>query len=172
MSTFARRSSNNDEAVEEIKQRLYENSILADLCQVPLIFVMFAHMAHDQRDFMKFKSVTQFFKHMIRCFYDTLKQKIKTIEATVYLHEMEHHELDKIAFEGLNKKTNNCHGLRLISSKSRARIYDQYISIGILVEEDEVSDDSTGTMCCLQRWSVFIINYSVNGMQPTTLSLL
>ncbi|PIK53286.1 hypothetical protein BSL78_09814 [Apostichopus japonicus] len=54
MSTSQGCSSNNDEAVEKIKQRLYENSILADLCQVPLIFVMFAHMAHD-RETQEFK---------------------------------------------------------------------------------------------------------------------
>ncbi|XP_071831572.1 NLR family CARD domain-containing protein 4-like isoform X2 [Apostichopus japonicus] len=138
--------SNNDEAVEEIKQRLNENSILADLCQVPLIFVMFAHMAHDQRDLMKFKSVTKFFKHMIRCFYDHLKQKFKGNRSNdFYLHEMEHHELDKIAFEGLNKENQQ---LSWNKTRFRQRIgresYDQYISIGILVEEDEVNDDSTG----------------------------
>ncbi|XP_071831775.1 uncharacterized protein [Apostichopus japonicus] len=138
--------SNNDEAVEEIKQRLNENSILADLCQVPLIFVMFAHMAHDQRDLMKFKSVTQFFKQMIRCFYDHLKQKYGDNRSNkLYLHEMEHHELDKIAFEGLNKENQQ---LSWIKTRFRQRVgqelYDQYISIGILVEEDEVNDDSTG----------------------------
>ncbi|XP_071831580.1 uncharacterized protein [Apostichopus japonicus] len=137
---------NNDEAVEEIKQWLYENSILADLCQVPLIFVMFAHMAHDQRDLMKFKSVTQFFKHMIRCFYDHLKQKYGDNRSNkFYLHEMEHHELDKIAFEGLNKKNQQ---LSWIKTGFRQRIgpelYDQYILVGILVEEDEVSDDCIG----------------------------
>ncbi|PIK52002.1 putative NLR family CARD domain-containing protein 4 [Apostichopus japonicus] len=135
---------NNDEAVEGIKQRLNENSILADLCQVPLIFVMFAHMAHDQRD-LKFKSVTQFFKYMIRCFYDHLKQKYYGKRSNeLCLHETEHHELDKIAFEGLNKKNQQS----WIKTRFRQRIgqelYDQYISIGILVEEDEVSDDSTG----------------------------
>ncbi|XP_071831583.1 uncharacterized protein [Apostichopus japonicus] len=137
---------NNDEEVEEIKQQVYENSILADLCQVPLIFVMFAHMVHDQRDLMKFKSVTQFFKHMIRCFYDHLKQKFKGNRSNeFYLHEMEHHELDKIAFEGLNKENQQ---LSWIKTRFRQRVgqelYDQYISIGILVEEDEVNDDSTG----------------------------
>ncbi|XP_071831585.1 uncharacterized protein [Apostichopus japonicus] len=138
--------SNNDEAVAEIKQRLNENSILADLCQVPLIFVMFAHMAHDQKDFMKFKYVTQFFKHMTRCFYDHQKQKFKDNRSNkLYLHEMEHHKLDKIAFEGLNKKNQQ---LSWIKTRFRQRVgpelYDQYISIGILVEEDEVSDDSIG----------------------------
>ncbi|XP_071850812.1 uncharacterized protein [Apostichopus japonicus] len=136
---------NNDEAVEKIKQRLYENSILSDLCQVPLIFVMFAHMAHDQRDFMKFKSVTQFFKHIFRCFYEHLKQKFKDNRNNViYLHAMEHHELDKIAFEGLNKENQQ---LSWIKTEFCERVgpesYHQYILIGILVEEDVVSDDST-----------------------------
>ncbi|XP_071850786.1 uncharacterized protein [Apostichopus japonicus] len=138
---------NNNEAVDKIKQRLYENSILADLCQVPLIFVMFAHMAHDQRDFMKFKSVTQFFKHIIRCFYDHLNRKRKLNDSRnnrVYLREMEHHQLDKIAFEGLNKENQQ---LSWIKTEFRERVgpesYHQYILIGILVEEDVVSDDST-----------------------------
>ncbi|XP_071831574.1 NLR family CARD domain-containing protein 4-like isoform X3 [Apostichopus japonicus] len=138
--------ANNDEAVEEIKRRLYENSILADLCQVPLIFVMFAHMAHDQREFMKFKSVTEFFKHMIRCFYDHLKQKFKDNRSNeLYLHEMEHHELDKIAFEGLNKKNQQLSWIKTgFCQRVGPELYDQYISIGILVEEDVVSDDSIG----------------------------
>ncbi|PIK43149.1 putative NLR family CARD domain-containing protein 4 [Apostichopus japonicus] len=137
---------NKDEAVEKIKQRLYENSILADLCQVPLIFVMFAHMAHDQRDVMKFKSVTQFFKHIIRCFYDHLnrKRKLNDSRHNRYLLVMEHHELDKIAFEGLNKRNQQ---LSWIKTEFRERVgpesYHQYILIGILVEEDVVSDDST-----------------------------
>ncbi|XP_071851512.1 uncharacterized protein [Apostichopus japonicus] len=136
----------NDEAMEEIKQRLYENSILADLCQVPLIFVMFAHMAHDQRDVMKFKSVTQFFKHIIRCFYDHLnrKRKLNDNRHNRYLLVMEHHELDKIAFAGLNKKNQQ---LSWIKTEFCQRVgpesYHQYILIGILVEEDVVSDDST-----------------------------
>ncbi|XP_071831924.1 NLR family CARD domain-containing protein 4-like [Apostichopus japonicus] len=138
--------SNNDEAVAEIKRLLYENSILADLCHVPLIFVMFAHMAHDQRDLMKFKSVTQFFKHMIRCFYDHLKWKYYDNKSNKFCcHETGHHELDKIAFEGLNKKNQQ---LSWIKTEFCQRVgpesYNQYISIGILVEEDEVSDVSTG----------------------------
>ncbi|XP_071831749.1 uncharacterized protein [Apostichopus japonicus] len=139
---------NNDEAVEEIKRWLYENSILADLCQVPLIFVMFAHMAHDQRDFMKFKSVTQFFKYMIRCFYDHLKQKFKDNRSNkLYFHEMEHHELDKIAFEGLNKNNQQLSWIKTgFCQRVGPESYNQYISIGILVEEDEVSDDSITTM--------------------------
>ncbi|PIK41463.1 hypothetical protein BSL78_21692 [Apostichopus japonicus] len=137
---------NNNDAVEKIKQRLYANSIVADLCQVPLIFVMFAHMAHDQRDFMKFKSVTHFFKHIIRCFYNHLnrKRKLNDRHIRLYLHEMEHHELDKIAFEGLNKEHQQ---LSWIKTEFCERVgpesYHQYISIGILVEEDVVSDDST-----------------------------
>ncbi|XP_071850837.1 uncharacterized protein [Apostichopus japonicus] len=138
---------NNNEAVDKIKQRLYENSILADLCQVPLIFVMFAHMAHDQKDVMKFKSVTQFFKHIIRCFYDHLNRKRKLNDSRnnrFYLLEMEHHELDKIAFEGLNKQNQQ---LSWIKTEFRKRVgpesYHQYILIGILVEEDVVSDEST-----------------------------
>ncbi|PIK33521.1 hypothetical protein BSL78_29663 [Apostichopus japonicus] len=58
---------------------------------------------------------------------------------------MEHHELDKIAFEGLNKENQQ---LSWIKTEFRERVgpesYDQYIIIGILVEEDVVSDDSTG----------------------------
>ncbi|PIK41168.1 putative NLR family CARD domain-containing protein 4 [Apostichopus japonicus] len=75
----------NEEAVEHIKRRLYENSVLTDICQVPLIFVMFAHMAHDLKQFMEFTSVTQFFKYMIRCFHEHLKRKLDDISAHYFV---------------------------------------------------------------------------------------
>ncbi|PIK58357.1 putative NLR family CARD domain-containing protein 4 [Apostichopus japonicus] len=127
----------NDEAVEQIKRRLYENSVLADICQVPLIFVMFAHMAHDLKHFMKFTSVTHFFKYMIRCFHEHLKRKFKDTRQNIfYNHETEHQELDEIAFEGLNKNNQQLSWNKIaFQERVGKEFYDQYISIGILIEE-------------------------------------
>ncbi|PIK47020.1 putative NLR family CARD domain-containing protein 4 [Apostichopus japonicus] len=131
----------NDDAVEQIKRRLYENSVLVDICQVPLIFVMFAHMAHDLKDFVKFKSVTHFFKYMIRCFHEHLKRKFKDTRQNVfYKHETEHQELDEIAFEGLNKNNQQLSWNKIaFQERVGKEFYDQYISIGILIEEQIVS---------------------------------
>ncbi|XP_071851514.1 uncharacterized protein [Apostichopus japonicus] len=58
---------------------------------------------------------------------------------------MEHHELDKIAFEGLNKRNQQLSWIKTgFRQRVRPESYDQYILIGILVEEYVVSDDSTG----------------------------
>ncbi|XP_071851518.1 uncharacterized protein [Apostichopus japonicus] len=134
----------NEEAVEQIKRRLYENSVLADLCQVPLIFVMFAHMAHDLTHSMRFTSVTQFFKYMIRCFHEHLKRKFQDTRNNIfYIHETEHHELDKIAFEGLNQQNQQLSWNKIVFQQRVGReFYDQYISIGILIEEQVVSEVS------------------------------
>lgn len=58
----------DERAAKELSQRLQENPILEDLCQVPLLFVLFAHISHENDDFHTFKTVTSFFKYIINCF--------------------------------------------------------------------------------------------------------
>ncbi|PIK52559.1 putative NLR family CARD domain-containing protein 4 [Apostichopus japonicus] len=49
------------EAVDRIMRKLEENPVLDDLCQVPLFFVMFAHMTYENEHSLTFNSVTSFF---------------------------------------------------------------------------------------------------------------
>ncbi|PIK33522.1 hypothetical protein BSL78_29664, partial [Apostichopus japonicus] len=68
----------DEQAAREIILKLQRNPLLGDLCQVPLLFVLFAHMSHENKDLKTFKSVTSFFRNVIACFHSHLMNK--TIE--------------------------------------------------------------------------------------------
>lgn len=134
-----------DEDADRIQQKIHENCILADLCQVPLIFVMFAHMANERKDFEIFHSVTNFFKYMVKCFHEHMRTKLRDVNTVRALfYENEHHELDKIAFEAL---VNDSQQLTWKKEKMVEKLgdsfYDQYIRIGILVEDEVMAEDSS-----------------------------
>ncbi|PIK59652.1 putative NLR family CARD domain-containing protein 4 [Apostichopus japonicus] len=97
---------NNEQAVAKVKKGLKENVILDDLCQVPLFFSMFSHMTHEREDFQKFKSVTDFFRYMMRCFHHHTRNKAEeyNVERYATMFEANHEELSKVAFEGLSKE--------------------------------------------------------------------
>lgn len=138
-------ASNNDDSVIKIEGYLKENPILSDLCQVPLLFVIFAHMAYESEHFRKLNSVTSFFRYMITCFHSHMKNKLKDKNVHRFeIFERDHADLDKVAFEAFsagNKK--------IVWKKDELRrqlgqeFYDQYLRIGIFVEEEviEVVDD-------------------------------
>ncbi|KAJ8018960.1 NLR family CARD domain-containing protein 4 [Holothuria leucospilota] len=132
-------------AAEKIKQRLKENPVLGDLCQVPLFFVMFAHMSHESAQFQKYNSVTSFFRYMISCFHSHMKNKMEDDNVTKCdLFETEHTELDKLAFEGLSRKDQQIvWNKHYMCERLGQDFYDQYVRIGILVEEEvlDISDD-------------------------------
>ncbi|KAJ8050648.1 NACHT, LRR and PYD domains-containing protein 14 [Holothuria leucospilota] len=128
----------NVEAAEKIKRKLKDNVILSGLCQVPLFFVMFAHMSHESKHFQKFNSVTSFFRYMIACFHSHMKNKMKDENVKKFdLFEIEHQELDKIAFEGLRvKEQQTVWKKEQLCERLGQDFYNQYVSIGILVEEE------------------------------------
>ncbi|KAJ8018535.1 NLR family CARD domain-containing protein 4 [Holothuria leucospilota] len=128
----------NDEAAEKIKRGLHNNPVLQGLCQVPLFFVMFAHMTHESETFLKFNSVTSFFRYMIKCFHSHLKNKQKDPNVNQFTLLEDYHDiLDEIAFEGLSEKNQ-----RIVWEKHELtehvgrKFYDHYKRIGILVEEE------------------------------------
>ncbi|PIK57618.1 putative NLR family CARD domain-containing protein 4 [Apostichopus japonicus] len=49
------------EAVNELLKKLEENPVLDAFCQVPLFFVMFAHMTYENEHSLTFNSVTSFY---------------------------------------------------------------------------------------------------------------
>ncbi|XP_071820309.1 NLR family CARD domain-containing protein 4-like [Apostichopus japonicus] len=137
---------NDQKALKQIKQRLRENPILADLCQVPLFFVMFAHIAHENQECKKFKSVTRFFKYMITCFHEHMRNKTRDdgVRQVILKYESEHDKLNKLAYEGLSKEDQ-----QIVWKKDEMvkrvgqEFYDQYVGVGILVEEQVLSDNDT-----------------------------
>ncbi|PIK40546.1 putative NLR family CARD domain-containing protein 4 [Apostichopus japonicus] len=126
------------EAVDIIMRKLEENPVLDDLCQVPLFFVMFAHITYENEHSLTFNSVTSFFRYMISCFHSHMKNKMKDENVTNFeLFEHEHKLLDKIVFEALSGKNQ-----KLLWNREQLRnqlgheFYDQYLRIGIFVEEE------------------------------------
>lgn len=141
-------AGNDIETTNRIKQRLKENPVLRDLCQVPLFFVMFAHMSHENEQFQMFKSVTSFFLHMIWCFHSHAKNKMKDENVAKYdLLERNHKELDKLAFEGLSGKNQQLvWGKEELCKRLTHDFYNQYVRIGILVEEEVLDDDPSSNL--------------------------
>ncbi|XP_071855419.1 uncharacterized protein [Apostichopus japonicus] len=129
----------DEESVDKIKHDLKANPILDDLCQVPLLFAMFSHMTHEKTHFQKFKSVTGFFRYMIKCFHSHKRNKSLDQHAKEHMseHESEHEELSKVAFEGLcgeNKQLSwRKDGL---CTRLGQGFCQHYIAVGILVEEE------------------------------------
>ncbi|XP_071852231.1 uncharacterized protein [Apostichopus japonicus] len=128
----------NGKAVDRIMRKLEENPVLGDLCQVPLFFVMFAHMTYEDELILTFNSVTSFFRYMISCFHSHLKNKMKDQNVTNFeLLEHDHKVLHNIAFEALSGKDQ-----KLVWKREQLRnqlgheLYDQYLCIGIFVEEE------------------------------------
>ncbi|XP_071852618.1 uncharacterized protein [Apostichopus japonicus] len=134
------------EAVVRIMRRLEENPVLDDLCQVPLFFVMFAHMTYENEHSLTFNSVTSFFWYMISCFHSHIKNKMKDENVQNFelfekehklLFAKEHKLLDKIAFEALSGKNKKFVWNReQLLNQLGDEFYHHYLRIGLFVEED------------------------------------
>ncbi|KAJ8051008.1 Protein NLRC5 [Holothuria leucospilota] len=132
---------NDEDGVRRIEKYLHDNPILSDLCQVPLLFVLFAHMTYENEQFRKLNSVTSFFRHMIHCFHSHMINKMDDENVRKYeMFENNHQDLDKLAFEAFSGQSQ-----RIVWDKDEMcqligkEFYDQYIRIGILVEEEVIN---------------------------------
>ncbi|XP_071852251.1 uncharacterized protein [Apostichopus japonicus] len=133
------------EAVDRIMRKLEENPVLDDLCQVPLFFVMFAHMTYENEHSSTFNSVTSFFRYMISCFHSHMKNKMKDENVTNFeLLEKEHKVLDKIAFEALSGKNQKLvWNLEQLRNQLGHECYDLYLRIGLFLEEEVLNITDT-----------------------------
>ncbi|XP_071851083.1 uncharacterized protein [Apostichopus japonicus] len=98
-------------------------------------------MTDERRDFQKFKSVTEFFIYMMKCFHSHTRNKAAERNVMTYEVEFEskHGKLDKIAFEGLNGDIQQIvWGKDAFCKRVGQAFYDHYIRVGILVEEKVV----------------------------------
>ncbi|KAJ8019364.1 Nucleotide-binding oligomerization domain-containing protein 2 [Holothuria leucospilota] len=136
------------EAAARIMRRLPQNSTLADICQVPMFFVMFAHMSHDKETSLELDSVTKFFRYIMACFYEHIKIKADTDSSpTKNTSATKHHKLDKIAFDSLQGKDQHSdwRSDRLVEVIEEP-LYNELVEVGILVEKNvERFVDEPGT---------------------------
>ncbi|PIK59838.1 putative NLR family CARD domain-containing protein 4 [Apostichopus japonicus] len=141
----------DEESVANIKRALKENPILDDLCQVPLLFVMFSHMTHEKTHLQKFKSVTDFFRYMIKCFHSHMRNKSLDKHAKEHMseHESEHYELSKVAYEGLCGENQQLSWRKDgLCTRLGQGFCQHYIAVGILVEEEvsaETNEQNSAT---------------------------
>ncbi|KAJ8051176.1 NACHT, LRR and PYD domains-containing protein 10 [Holothuria leucospilota] len=144
-------------ASAQILQLLQRNPALADICQVPLFFVMFAHMTHEKNMTVVLNSVTSFFRYVVSCFYEhiDIKTGASFCASAMARSETEHYQLSKIAFESLRAKKHN-----LIWEKDKLveligeLMYKKLVEIGILVEQNVlriVDDPGTSAADHIQR---------------------
>ncbi|KAJ8050737.1 NLR family CARD domain-containing protein 4 [Holothuria leucospilota] len=135
----------DENAATYIEQRLQENPVIDDLCQIPLFFVIIAHMAHTRdTQWQKLKSVTDIFRYVISCFHAHFKNKYKDDNAhKMMTEENDHHKLDRVAFDSLFAKDR-----KLLMKKNELiqkigkNLYQEYVAIGVIVEDEAFRFDS------------------------------
>ncbi|PIK45551.1 putative NLR family CARD domain-containing protein 4 [Apostichopus japonicus] len=97
-------TKDDENAADKIKEWLQDNPVLGDLCQVPLFFVLYAHLSLENDNLKDCSSVTVFFRYMVTCFHSHLTRKVYD-ENVKPLHSFEenHTKLKQVAFEALSK---------------------------------------------------------------------
>ncbi|KAJ8048810.1 NLR family CARD domain-containing protein 4 [Holothuria leucospilota] len=131
-------------AAMELKQHLKKNPVLRDLLQIPLFFVMFAHISHESDLCLTFQTVTNLFRHLISCLHSHMKNKLNDDNIKMHdLFEKEHQKLDLLAFNMLKCKKKQVECRREVFCEELGKeFYDQYLKIGVLVEEEVLNISS------------------------------
>lgn len=136
-------------ASEKIQNVLYENPVFRDLCQIPLFFVMYAHLSQRSKELQTCTSATSFFRYMVSSLHNHLKRKFRDKNVTNIDTPMErdHELLDKIAFNSLSgTERKTCWEREEIKSLVGEDLLNQCLRIGILQEEDITEfHDNPGT---------------------------
>lgn len=126
--------------VLRLKERLQENHLLEDLCEVPFFFVMLAHLSHAGNDFRACNTLTNVFQLIVKCLHSFAKRKgtgTITKKAAFWKFEDDHRKLDEIAFKGLSGRDQHTRWRKeILREKLGKKFYEQYVQIGVLVEEE------------------------------------
>lgn len=125
----------NQHAGDNIRRLMQNHPVLSEICEVPLFFVLFAHLTHGG-DFKltDFATVTIFFRYIISCFHKHFLNK----EPGLYDNfEINHTALYELALTSLLEDQRQW-DKQNIQEKLGSRSYKQYVKIGILVEEEVI----------------------------------
>lgn len=131
----------DDAAANKIILDIQENPVLEDLCEVPLLFVMFAHITHENKDLHTFKSVTVFFRYMITCFHSHMNNKIEENVKILKSLDTKNTFLYEIAFKALTgEKRQIVWKRKELRKKLGSYFYDYYLKMGIFIEEEALNE--------------------------------
>ncbi|XP_071831913.1 uncharacterized protein [Apostichopus japonicus] len=138
----------DDTKLKEIQTQLEDNVVLRDFCEVPLIFVMFAHVAEEKKYYFRdYNSVTGLFRFLVSCFHDHMRNKLTDANVNnLYRFENDHARLDYIAFSTLSEKGHQTKWeKKQLSEALTEELYNRYVQLGSFIEEEVVLDldDST-----------------------------
>lgn len=122
------------DVADKISTFLKVNPVPADLCRTPLFFTMISYRVKNSDRFRNLETVTQFFRHIIKCFHS--HHQIKGAGGNKG-KELDHSKLNIIAFKGLSLDTQQISwGKDKLIDTIGKDLYDEYVRIGILVEEE------------------------------------
>ncbi|KAJ8032691.1 hypothetical protein HOLleu_26282 [Holothuria leucospilota] len=129
--------------IENFSRFLLENPIDEDLKQVPLFFVTIFGMMDREGVVEKLNTSTAFFRHLVACFHSHVKLRGPSPLIRQRRRSLtDHSKLDKEAFEGLSANLQWIIWDRdKLRNKIGEKLYDEYVSIGILIEEEVFDDD-------------------------------
>ncbi|XP_071851439.1 uncharacterized protein [Apostichopus japonicus] len=150
---------NDNQAARRINDLLTSSPVLSDICQVPLFCVMFVHISYDSKNILSFASVTSFFRHILTCFYEHMRNKMGHARKRKDCYIIPNHpKLNKLLFDALTGKNQ-----QIVWQKNDFKnnvgdgCYNELISIGILLEEDILKINDTPVMAAvsvIQRTTV------------------
>ncbi|XP_071852000.1 uncharacterized protein [Apostichopus japonicus] len=142
---------NDNQAARRINDLLTSSPVLSDICQVPLFCVMFVHISYDSKNILSFASVTSFFRHILTCFYEHMRNKMGHARKRKDCYIIPNYpKLNKLLFDALTGKIQ-----QIVWQKETFKTnvgdgcYNELFSIGILLEEDIFKINDTPGMAAV-----------------------
>lgn len=144
------------EEVKKIKSEIEGNQMMCELCKVPFFFGLILNLVSEGNVPFSYKTVTKFFRYMIGSFHEQMKNKLRKEERSKQEKiNADHRKLDKLSFEALTEENQEGKWIKQeLRSFIGEALYDQYVAVGILVEEEVVKIDespNTPTSALVQR---------------------
>lgn len=130
----------------EIKSEIEANPMMCELCRVPFFFGIVLNLISEGKVPFSFKTVTKSFRYLFASFYEKMKSRLRDKDQTKNYDSSakDHRTLNKLSFEVLTEQKQE---ERWVKKELRKLIgvslYDHYIAVGILVEEEAVRIDES-----------------------------
>lgn len=142
---YFREALGTTEEIMNIKSKIEDNPMMLEICKVPFFFGVVLNLISEGNVPFSFKTVTKFFRYMIGSFHEQMMNKLRKEDRSKQEKiNADHRKLDKLSFEALTEE--NQEGKWIKQELRRfigEALYDQYVAVGILVEEEVVKVDES-----------------------------